>query len=54
MQLINWNVQWGRDASGRVDLGRTAAEARALADFDVLRLQELTRGFDQPARRPRG
>ncbi|MDN7494921.1 endonuclease/exonuclease/phosphatase family protein [Burkholderia gladioli] len=46
MQLINWNVQWGRDASGRVDLGRTVAEARALADFDVLCLQELTRGFD--------
>ncbi|MBN3723963.1 endonuclease/exonuclease/phosphatase family protein [Burkholderia sp. Ac-20379] len=45
MQLINWNVQWGRDASGAVDLGRTIAEARAMADFDVLCLQELTRGF---------
>ncbi|GAB7537189.1 endonuclease/exonuclease/phosphatase family protein [Burkholderia sp. 3C] len=45
MQLLNWNVQWGRDASGVVDLGRTVAEARALADFDVLCLQELTRGF---------
>lgn len=46
MQLINWNVQWGRDADGVVDLGRTVAEARALADFDVLCLQELTRGFE--------
>ncbi|HEY1995902.1 endonuclease/exonuclease/phosphatase family protein [Paraburkholderia sp.] len=45
MRLISWNVQWGRNAAGGVDLARTLAEARRLADFDVLCLQEITRGF---------
>jgi endonuclease/exonuclease/phosphatase family metal-dependent hydrolase len=45
MRLISWNVQWGRDASGDVDLPRTLAEAKRIADFDVLCLQEITRGF---------
>jgi endonuclease/exonuclease/phosphatase family metal-dependent hydrolase len=45
MKLVSWNVQWGRDASGVVDLVRTVSEARRLADFDVLCLQEVTRGF---------
>lgn len=45
MRLVSWNVQWGRDASGAVDLARTVREAQHLADFDVLCLQEITRGF---------
>ncbi|TKC90227.1 endonuclease [Trinickia terrae] len=45
MRLISWNVQWGRDASGDVDLPRTLGEAKRIADFDVLCLQEITRGF---------
>ncbi|WP_322046770.1 endonuclease/exonuclease/phosphatase family protein [Paraburkholderia sp. J67] len=45
MKLISWNVQWGRDAAGVVDLARTVRQARGLADFDVLCLQEITRGF---------
>ncbi|KDB07054.1 Endonuclease/exonuclease/phosphatase [Burkholderia sp. lig30] len=45
MRLIDWNIQWGRDADGIVDLPRTIAAARALGDFDVLCLQEVTRGF---------
>ncbi|CAB3779798.1 hypothetical protein LMG28688_00928 [Paraburkholderia caffeinitolerans] len=45
MKLVSWNVQWGRDASGVVDLARTVREARRLADFDILCLQEITRGF---------
>jgi endonuclease/exonuclease/phosphatase family metal-dependent hydrolase len=45
MRLMNWNVQWGRNAAGEVDLARTLAEARRLIDFDVLCLQEVTRGF---------
>jgi endonuclease/exonuclease/phosphatase family metal-dependent hydrolase len=45
MRLISWNVQWGRDASGVVDLARTLDEARRIADFDVLCMQEITRGF---------
>ncbi|HEV3427406.1 MAG TPA: endonuclease/exonuclease/phosphatase family protein [Paraburkholderia sp.] len=45
MKLVSWNVQWGRDAAGVVDLARTLREAQRLADFDVLCLQEITRGF---------
>lgn len=45
MKLVSWNVQWGRDAAGHVDLARTVREAQRLADFDVLCLQEITRGF---------
>ena len=45
MKLVSWNVQWGRDAQGRVDLRRTIDEARRLADFDILCMQEITRGF---------
>ncbi|MCG5073799.1 endonuclease/exonuclease/phosphatase family protein [Paraburkholderia tagetis] len=45
MRLVSWNVQWGRDASGTVDLAQTVREARRLTDFDVLCLQEVTRGF---------
>lgn len=45
MKLVSWNVQWGRDAGGCVDLNRTIGEAKRLADFDVLCLQEVTRGF---------
>lgn len=45
MKLVSWNVQWGRDAQGRVDLQRTVEQARRLADFDVICMQEITRGF---------
>ena len=52
MQLIDWNIQWGRDADGGVDLSRTVAAIRALGDFDVLCLQEVTRGFGALPGRP--
>ncbi len=45
MRLITWNIQWGRGVDGRVDLERIAAAARALADFDVLCLQEVADNF---------
>ncbi|MCA8303907.1 endonuclease/exonuclease/phosphatase family protein [Burkholderia seminalis] len=45
MRLIDWNIQWGRDADGVVDLSRTVSTIRRLGDFDVLCLQEVTRGF---------
>lgn len=41
MRLITWNVQWCRGVDGRVDPRRIVAHARALADFDVLCLQEV-------------
>ncbi|NKJ46276.1 endonuclease [Burkholderia sp. SG-MS1] len=46
MKLVDWNIQWGLGVDGRVDLGRIVREARALCDFDVLCLQEVTRGFN--------
>ncbi|SIT43457.1 Endonuclease/exonuclease/phosphatase [Paraburkholderia piptadeniae] len=52
MRLISWNVQWGRSAHGDVNLSRTIDEARRLADFDVLCLQEITRGFSVLAGHP--
>ncbi|CAG2159502.1 endonuclease/exonuclease/phosphatase family protein [Cupriavidus numazuensis] len=45
MELISWNIQWGRGADGRVDLSRSVATMRAMADADVICLQEVTRGF---------
>jgi endonuclease/exonuclease/phosphatase family metal-dependent hydrolase len=47
MKLVSWNIQWGCGVDGRVDLGRIVQEARALCDFDVLCLQEVTRGFNE-------
>ena len=47
MQLITWNIQWGRGADGRVDLDRIVAHARRLADFDVLCLQEVSSGYPE-------
>jgi endonuclease/exonuclease/phosphatase family metal-dependent hydrolase len=48
MKIITWNIQWGRGADGRVDLGRIAAHARRLAeDFDVLCLQEVSDGYPE-------
>src|SRR5688572_32666763 len=49
MQLITWNIQWGRGADGRVDLDRIVADARRLADFDVLCLQEVSDGYPELA-----
>ncbi|MBN3771929.1 endonuclease/exonuclease/phosphatase family protein, partial [Burkholderia sp. Se-20378] len=52
MRLIDWNIQWGRDADGVVDLSRTVAAIHELGDFDVLCLQEVTRGFSALPGRP--
>lgn len=48
MRLITWNVQWCRGVDGRVDPARIVAEARKLADFDVLCLQEVADNFPHP------
>jgi endonuclease/exonuclease/phosphatase family metal-dependent hydrolase len=45
MKIVDWNIQWGLGMDGQVDLPRIVREARALCDFDVLCLQEVTRGF---------
>ena len=46
MKLVTWNTQWCRGLDGGVDPARIVAGARALADFDVLCLQEIAQGFD--------
>jgi endonuclease/exonuclease/phosphatase family metal-dependent hydrolase len=45
MRLISWNVQWCRGMDGVVDPHRIAAEAKRLADPDVVCLQEVAAGF---------
>ncbi|WP_137926166.1 endonuclease/exonuclease/phosphatase family protein [Cupriavidus sp. 2SB] len=52
MELISWNIQWGRGADGRVDLARTIRTLREMADADVLCLQEVTRGFTEMPGQP--
>jgi endonuclease/exonuclease/phosphatase family metal-dependent hydrolase len=49
MNLVTWNIQWGRGADGRVDLDRIVAHASRLADFDVLCLQEVSKGYPELA-----
>ena len=48
MVLITWNIQWGRGLDGRVDLARIVETARAIADFDVLCVQEVADNFPAP------
>jgi endonuclease/exonuclease/phosphatase family metal-dependent hydrolase len=45
MIVITWNVQWCRGIDGKVEPVRIARTARALADFDVLCLQEVAVNF---------
>jgi endonuclease/exonuclease/phosphatase family metal-dependent hydrolase len=52
MELISWNIQWGRGADGKVDLARIIDTLRGMADADVLCLQEITRGFSDLAGHP--
>ncbi|HEY7943093.1 MAG: endonuclease/exonuclease/phosphatase family protein [Burkholderiales bacterium] len=48
MKIITWNVQWCRGVDGRVDPARIVTHAKALADFDVLCLQEVANNFPDP------
>lgn len=58
MKLVTWNTQWCCGLDGKVSPERIVRGARALADFDVLCLQEIAvnyprlegdAGHDQPA-----
>lgn len=46
MRILTWNIQWCRGVDGRVDPARIVREARRVADFDVLCLQEVAANFD--------
>jgi endonuclease/exonuclease/phosphatase family metal-dependent hydrolase len=48
MKLITWNVQWCRGVDLTVDPARIVNEARRLADFDVLCLQEIADNYPDP------
>jgi len=56
MKLITWNTQWCCGLDGRVSPERIVSQARDMADFDVLCLQEIASGFDglpgQPGDQP--
>ena len=41
MKIITWNIQWGLGADMVFDPARIIAHAKAMADFDVLCLQEV-------------
>jgi endonuclease/exonuclease/phosphatase family metal-dependent hydrolase len=43
IRIVTWNVQCGRGADGVLDLDRIATTIHALADADVICLQELAR-----------
>jgi endonuclease/exonuclease/phosphatase family metal-dependent hydrolase len=48
VKLITWNVQWCRGVDGRVDPARIVRQAKAIADFDVLCLQEIANNYPAP------
>ncbi len=52
MKLVTWNTQWCRGLDDVVDVARIVDGARAMADFDVLCLQEIAQGFETMAGRP--
>jgi endonuclease/exonuclease/phosphatase family metal-dependent hydrolase len=45
MKLITWNIQWARGIDLAVNPARIVRTARAIADFDVLCLQEVAVNF---------
>ena len=58
MKIITWNVQWFCGIDGIVDITRVVEAAKAMADFDVICLQEVAVNYprlegdashDQPA-----
>jgi endonuclease/exonuclease/phosphatase family metal-dependent hydrolase len=48
VKLITWNVQWCRGVDGKVDPARIVGHAKAIADFDVLCLQEIANNYPDP------
>jgi len=56
MKIITWNTQWCRGLDGQVSVERIVSQARDMANFDVLCLQEIASGFEampgQPGDQP--
>ena len=45
---MTWNTQWCCGIDGRVDPARIVSEAKRIADFDVLCLQEIADNYPDP------
>jgi endonuclease/exonuclease/phosphatase family metal-dependent hydrolase len=45
VKFVSWNIQWSRGVDGVVDPQRIVDDAKKLADFDVLCLQEVAANF---------
>ncbi len=39
LNLISWNIQWGRGMDGEVDLVRIVDTIQRIGDFDIICLQ---------------
>jgi endonuclease/exonuclease/phosphatase family metal-dependent hydrolase len=48
MNLMTWNIQWCRGVDLDVDPARIVTEAKRIADFDVLCVQEIAENFPDP------
>ena len=48
MNIVSWNIRWGRGLDNRVDLKRIVSDLRRFCDFDVLCLQEVAAGYTDP------
>jgi endonuclease/exonuclease/phosphatase family metal-dependent hydrolase len=53
MKLITWNIQWALGADGIMGPRRIVDHARAMADFDVLCLQEVADNWPELKAAPR-
>jgi endonuclease/exonuclease/phosphatase family metal-dependent hydrolase len=47
MKLVTWNTQWCCGLDGTASPQRIVDDARAMADFDVLCLQEIAQGYER-------
>ncbi|MFQ5936502.1 MAG: endonuclease/exonuclease/phosphatase family protein [Acidiferrobacterales bacterium] len=45
MEIVCWNIRWGKGRNGVVDLARIVQTATAMGDPDVLCFQEVARHF---------
>jgi endonuclease/exonuclease/phosphatase family metal-dependent hydrolase len=54
LTIVTWNIQWGLGADGRYSLKRQIDDARDIADFDVLCLQEVAGNFPTLKENPGG
>ena len=45
LRIVTWNIQWGLGIDETQNLKRLIGDARAVADFDVLCLQEVSDNF---------